>query len=142
MRQNVWDSVFMIMMVYSQKLLPQTFQPAVYDNQFSSAVSKLTSMRNKLNIDSWKQKLSFVRVMVHKNYQKYYLGKIKTKFSENKDYQMATFVKIKFSMPENASFQGYFTEVSFDTSEGNQLSYFQNGYLKKIFNDVTTHIIR
>ena len=131
MRQNVWDSVFMIMMVYSQKLLPQTFQPAVYDNQLSSAVSKLTSMKNKLNIDSWKQKLSFVRVMVHKNYQKYYLEKIKTKFSEKKDYQMATFVKIKFYMLENASFQGYFTEVSFDTSEGNQLSYFQNGYLKK-----------
>ena len=43
-------------------------------------------MKNKLNIDSWKQKLSFVRVMVHKNYQKYYLDKIKTKFSENKDY--------------------------------------------------------
>ena len=29
-------------------------------------------------------------------------------------------------MPENASFQGCFTEVSFATSEGNQLSYFQN----------------
>jgi hypothetical protein len=37
-------------------------------------------------------------------------------------------VKIKNFIPENASFQGYFTEVSFETSEGNQLSYFQNGY--------------
>ena len=34
-------------------------------------------------------------------------------------------------MPENASFQGYFTEVSFDTSEENQLSFFQNGYIFK-----------
>ena len=32
-------------------------------------------------------------------------------------------------MSENALFQGYFTEVSFDTSEGNQLSHFQNGYI-------------
>ena len=35
-------------------------------------------------------------------------------------------------MPENASFQGYFAEVSFGTSEENQLSYFQNGYFDKI----------
>ena len=34
-------------------------------------------------------------------------------------------------MPENASFQGYSAEVSFETSEENQLSYFQNGYLTK-----------
>ena len=34
-------------------------------------------------------------------------------------------------MPENASFQGLFAEVSFDTSYGNQLSYFQNGYSSK-----------
>ena len=47
-----------------------------------------------------------------------------------------------FFMPENASFQGCFTEVSFATSEGNQLSYFQNGYLKKIFDDLVSHIIR
>ena len=33
-----------------------------------------------------------------------------------------------FFIYENASFQGYFTEVSFDTSEENQLSYFQNAY--------------
>ena len=32
----------------------------------------------------------------------------------------------------NALFQGYFTEVSFDTSERNQLSHFQNGYFFKI----------
>ena len=35
-------------------------------------------------------------------------------------------------MAENASFKGYLAEVSFDNSEGNQLSYFQNGYLLKI----------
>ena len=37
-----------------------------------------------------------------------------------------------FFMPENALFQGYFTEVGFDTPEGNQLSHFQNGYFFKI----------
>ena len=31
-------------------------------------------------------------------------------------------------MLERASFQVHFTEVSFDTSEDNQLSYYQNGY--------------
>jgi hypothetical protein len=36
------------------------------------------------------------------------------------------------STAENASFQGYFIEVSFDTSEGKQLSYFQNGYFSKV----------
>ena len=44
--------------------------------------------------------------------QKCYLDTIKTKFSENNNYKMATYLKINFSMPENASFQGYFTEVS------------------------------
>ena len=36
-------------------------------------------------------------------------------------------------MPENALFQGCFTEVSFATLEGNQLSYFQNGNLVNFF---------
>jgi hypothetical protein len=31
-------------------------------------------------------------------------------------------------MPENASFHGKFAEVSFDTSDGNQLSCLQNDY--------------
>jgi hypothetical protein len=44
----------------------------------------------------------------------------------------AILVKIENFMPENASFQGDFTEVSFDTSEQNQLSFFQNGYFIKI----------
>ena len=35
-------------------------------------------------------------------------------------------------MPENASFWDYFAEVSFDNSEENQLSCFQNGYFFKI----------
>ena len=35
-------------------------------------------------------------------------------------------------MPENALFQGYFAEVNFRPSEGNQLSYFQKGYFDKI----------
>jgi hypothetical protein len=36
----------------------------------------------------------------------------------------AILVKIRKFVHENASFQGYFTEVSFDYSEGNQLSFF------------------
>ena len=37
----------------------------------------------------------------------------------------AILVRIKKKIiAENASFQGYFTEVCFDTSKGNQLSYF------------------
>ena len=40
-------------------------------------------------------------------------------------------------MSENTAFQGCFTGVSFATSEGNQLSYFQ-----KIFGDLIYHIIR
>ena len=35
-------------------------------------------------------------------------------------------------MPENASFKEEFTEVNFDTSEQNQLLYFQNGHVFKI----------
>ena len=35
-------------------------------------------------------------------------------------------------MSENASFQGCFAEVSFETLEENQLSLFQNGYFDKI----------
>jgi len=44
----------------------------------------------------------------------------------------AILVKIENIMPENASFQGYFTEVGFDTSEENQLSFFQNSYFFEI----------
>ena len=41
-------------------------------------------------------------------------------------------MKIKNVMLENASFQGYFTEVSFEILEGNQLLYFENRYFFKI----------
>jgi hypothetical protein len=34
-------------------------------------------------------------------------------------------------MPENASFQGKFAEVSFEILEVNQLLWFQNGYFYK-----------
>ena len=44
----------------------------------------------------------------------------------------AILVKIENIMPENASFQGYFTEVGFKTSEENQLSFFQNSYFFNI----------
>ena len=41
-------------------------------------------------------------------------------------------VKIENFMPENALFQGHFTEVSFDNSVENQLSFFQNYYLYRV----------
>ena len=41
-------------------------------------------------------------------------------------------VKIFFFLPENALFQGLFERASFDTSELNQLSYFQNGLYRDV----------
>ena len=46
-------------------------------------------------------------------------------------------------MPEDASFQGWFAEVTFDISYENQLSYFQNGYFFKIhlgFHDTNNQV--
>ena len=51
-------------------------------------------------------------------------------------------VKTENFMYENERFQGYFTEVSFGTSVGNQLSYFQNGYFSKNLWDVMSHKIK
>ena len=45
-------------------------------------------------------------------------------------------------MPENVRFQGYFTEVGFDTSEENQPSHFENGYFSKFFGDFMSHKIK
>ena len=48
-------------------------------------------------------------------------------------------------MLENALFQGYFTEVSFDTSEGNQLikyHIFKMAIFQKFFGDFMSHIIK
>ena len=39
--------------------------------------------------------------------------------------------KTRKFIPENASFQGYFTELRYDNSEENLLSFFQNGYFFK-----------
>ena len=83
-------------------------------------------------IDSWKQNLSFGYVMVQKRNQKKHLDATKTTFSKDITIRGAILVKMKNVIPENASFQGYFTEMNFHTSEGNQLSYFQNDYFLKI----------
>ena len=71
-------------------------------------------------------------MLLSQNWSKYHLDTIQTTFSEKNNHLGTMLVKKKKIMPENALFQGYFTEVSFDTSEGNQLSYFQNGYFFKI----------
>ena len=54
----------------------------------------------------------------------------------------AILVKIVNFIPENASIQGYFTEVSFDTSEENKLSFFKMAIFSKFFDDVISNIIR
>ena len=45
-------------------------------------------------------------------------------------------------MPVNASFHGKFAEVSFDTSDRNQLSCFQNDFFLKFFGAFMIHKIR
>ena len=57
--------------------------------------------------------------------------------SETHQFALADPVGIRepyniFFMHENASFPGRFTDVSFASNEGNQLSYFQNGNFFKI----------
>ena len=84
------------------------------------------------NIDSWKQKKSFGYVMVPKNNQKIIKMQQRLFLVGTITIRGAILVEIKNFISENAYFQGYFTEVSFYTSEGNQLSYFQNGYFFKI----------
>ena len=105
------------------------------DSWFSSEVSKLTSVRDKLNLSLkyWFMEAKNVFCVSHgpPKWSKYHLNTIQTTLSENSYYWRALFVKINFSMPENASFWELFAEVNFYTSEGNQLSYFQNGYFLK-----------
>ena len=84
------------------------------------------------NIDSWKQKLSLGCVMVPKSNQKIIWIQHKLYLVRTITIRGEILVKIKNVISENASFQGYFTEVNFYISEGNQLSYFQNGYFFKI----------
>ena len=54
----------------------------------------------------------------------------------------AILIKIRKFIPENGLFQGYFTKISFDTSEENKLSFFQNYYFSKFFGDFVRHMIR
>mgnify|MGYP001252376845 CR=1 FL=1 len=51
-------------------------------------------------------------------------------------------VKIRKFIPENASFWGYFTKVSFDNSEENLQSFYKNDNFSKFFGDFMRHIIR
>ena len=53
------------------------------------------------------------------------LDTTQTTFSESNTYQRGNIGENKKFIPENTSFQGYFTEISFDTLEGNHLSFFQ-----------------
>ena len=50
-----------------------------------------------------------------------------TDVSKKNNRHLAIWVKSIFVMLKDASFQGYFTEVSFDTSVENQVSFLQNG---------------
>ena len=104
-----------------------------YDRWFSSEVSKVASVRNKLimSLKYWfmEAKNVFRSCYGPKKWPKYHLKTILTTFSERNKCYGAILVKINFC---HAWFQGYFTEVGFDTSEENQLSYFQNGCFFKI----------
>ena len=62
---------------------------------------------------------------------KNHLDTTQTTFSENNNYLRGNISENKKIIPENASFQRYFAELSFDTLEVNQQSYFQNGYFLK-----------
>ena len=105
-----------------------------YDNTFSSELSKLTSVRNKLNLalKYWFMEAKDVCRICYglKYWSKYHLNTINTTFSENNNNNN-NWWKTFFFMPENASFLGYFTEVIFDTSVENQLPYLQNDYFSK-----------
>ena len=66
--------------------------------------------------------LSFGYVMVPKNNQKIIYIQHRLHLGRTISIREAILVKIeKKHIPEYASFQGYFTEVNFDTPEGNQL---------------------
>ena len=67
-----------------------------------------------------------------KKSSKYHLDTTQTTFSENNNYLRGNISENKKIIPENASFRRYFAELSFDTLEVNQQSYFQNGYFFKI----------
>ena len=84
------------------------------------------------NFDSWKQKLSLGFVKVPKSNQKTIQIQHKLYLVRTTTIRGEILVKIKNVISENAYFQGYFTEVNFYISEGNQLSYFQDGYFFKI----------
>ena len=87
---------------------------------FSSEVSKFTSVWNKPNLalKYWfiEARLVFCTCYGHKKWSKCHLDTMQTTFSE--------------------------AEVSFNTSEENQQSYFQNGFFPKFFADVMSYIIR
>ena len=83
------------------------------------------------NIDSWKQKMSVGYVMVPNIDQNIIWIQYKLHLVRAITNMGQYWWKSKNFMPENAWFQGYFTEVNFYTSLGNQLSYLQNDYFSK-----------
>ena len=104
-----------------------------YDSCFSSEVLKLTSVGSRLNLllKYWFMEAKFVVYVCHgpKKWSKYHLETIQVKILIIKGHYLW---ESCFSMPENASFFEEFAEVNFETSEENQLKYFQNGYFFKI----------
>ena len=76
--------------------------------------------------------LSLGYVMVPKNNQKIIYIQHRLLLVRTITIRVAILVKMIKNIPENVSFQGYFTAVSFDTPEGKQLSHSKNGYFFKI----------
>ena len=55
---------------------------------------------------SMKAKIAFCMCLGPEKESKYHLETVQTRFSENNNYYRTIFVKLNFSMPENASFEG------------------------------------
>ena len=113
-----------------------------YDNCFSSEVSKLTSVRNKLNLPMkyWFMEAKYVCRICYgpKNWPKYPLNTIQTSFSENNNYIRVILVKIIFfSCLKMHYFRGILPKSVLTPLKKTSYHIFQ-----KLFGDLMSHIIK
>ena len=114
-----------------------------YESWFSSEVSKLISVQNKLNLSLkyWvnEAKVGFWICYCPKNWSKYHLDTIQTTFSEKNNHLGTIWVK----MSENALFQGYFTAQWVLTLQREISSHiFKMAIFSKKIGDINSRIIR
>jgi hypothetical protein len=117
-----------------------------YDSWFSSEVSKLALVRNKLimSLNYWfmEAKMSLDHVMVPKNDQniierQYWLNLVR-EINITGHYWW----KSIFFMPENVWFYGYFTEWVLTPLKETSYYIFKMTIFQKIFGDFMSHIIK